>query len=185
MATPGTLTVKNSIFSGNYADTAGGIYNQGALTIDNSEFSDNGGYDGGAITTSGGSLTIKNSRFFRNYTLSGPGAGAIASYDGTRSAIENCQFFDNLGYFGGAIGGGIGGGRLTVANSAFSGNLGVVRWGHFHRHRRRTHDHQEHDHGQHGQYDGGGILVYQGGIPPTLIRTTVTDNTPNDVVVQP
>ncbi len=193
----GTLDVNNSIFSDNHSDFAGAIYNSGRLRVNTSQFSRNAGAAGGAITNwDGGISTIANSTFSSNFATAF--GGAIAG----GASVDHCQFFDNFsGASGGAIaGGGVvtnstflrnhanssGGaisapGTLSVRNSTFSGNeaddggaisadtltvIGSTITGNT------------------AHFEGGGIYVLN---PPTLIRTTVTSNVPDDVfvVVQP
>jgi predicted outer membrane repeat protein len=182
IANGGTLEVTNSIFINNVADFDGGaIVNGGTLTIDNSEFTGNVGTSsiGGGAIRSGGSLAVTNSTFRNN--MSGAEGGGAIYYRGAVT-IDNSEFFDNRGGFGGAI---FGQGEALIQRSTFSGNHAF-------------------DGGAIYTYspitlvnstitantafsDGGGIFVngtFTGAVP-TLIRTTVTGNTPNDVVVVP
>jgi hypothetical protein len=80
IANSGTLTVSNSILSGNIAsEVGGGIYNQGTLTVSNSTLSGNSatsGYDsgrGGGIYNLG-TLTVSNSTLSGNSAFEGGGA---------------------------------------------------------------------------------------------------------------
>jgi len=114
----GTLTISNSTFSGNSAQTAGGaIVNRGGtLTISTSTFSGNSAPSGGgAIANLDGTLTISNSTFSDN---SSGGGGAI--FNGGTLTISNSTFTGNSAQFGGAINNF--GGTLTISNSTFSGN---------------------------------------------------------------
>jgi predicted outer membrane repeat protein len=103
----GTVTVTNSIFSGNSAPASpgsgngngGGIASYGALTVTNSTFSGNSAGVGGGGIDNGGTLTVTNSTF----------SGNSAYYHG--GGIES------------------GGGALTVTNSTFSGNSAAVEDG--------------------------------------------------------
>jgi CSLREA domain-containing protein len=86
----GTLTVKNSTFTGNQAVAAGGsIYNVGTLTVENSTFSGNSADYGGGISNFN-TLTISNSTFSgNNATTSGGGtyneAGVLTIWNSTFS----------------------------------------------------------------------------------------------------
>ena len=109
----GTMTLTNSIVSGNGAEeSGGGIYNAGTMTVINSTVSDNSaGWTGGGIVTSRGTLTLTNS------TVSG------------NSAVWAGGGISNAGPTGGM------GGTLTLTNSTVSGNNagsqggGIRNWG--------------------------------------------------------
>jgi CSLREA domain-containing protein len=114
----GTLTVTNSIVSGNSEGFA--IDNTGTLTVTNSIFSGNSG--GGAIGNRG-TLTVTKSTFSGNSNDATGGAaqgGAISS-DGTANVTSSTFTGNSTRGFGGAIHN-LGGGSLTVNNSTFSGN---------------------------------------------------------------
>jgi predicted outer membrane repeat protein len=170
-----TLDVRNSTFSGNYGDVTGGIQNGGSATITGCDFSANGGYDSSAVRSSG-SLTIVSSTFADNQIFSGPG-GAIA-VSGT-TVVKRSKFLRNHGYFGGAI---TNSGALDIEKSTFSANQaaygGAIDTASAMTVTGSTIT------GNTARIDGGGIYV-TGGVAPTLIKTTVTGNTPNDIVVQP
>jgi|GEM_PF-1101759 len=122
----GTLTVSNSVLSGNSATVVtptsygGGIDNRGTLTVANSVFSGNSahGYGGAIFNAVGNTLTVSNSTFSGN-SAGTSGGGGISS-TGTLT-VSNSAFSSNSAY---THGGGIyyGSGILTVSNSAFSGN---------------------------------------------------------------
>jgi hypothetical protein len=129
----GTLTIRDSIISGNSVTHGrgtlgygGGIYNcpSSTLTIINTTISKNKAEIGGAICN-GGTLTIINS------TFSGNGArlhraAAIANY-GTLT-ITNSTFHGNSssssGFAGGILNGGLfnSSGTLVINNTTLSGN---------------------------------------------------------------
>lgn len=96
-----TLTVINSTFTGNEAhQTSGGAIAASAygsrptVVIENCDFNDNLAYGaGGAISFSGTSLTVENSRFKYNAALSGNGGGI--SYSGTGSLTVDQSVFVN------------------------------------------------------------------------------------------
>jgi YD repeat-containing protein len=109
-----TFTVQNLTIANGNSTTGpgGGIYNPqngGTLTVTNSTFSDNRSLSGGAIYNGLNPLTVTNSAF------SGNDAVAIENY-GTLT-VTNSTFSGNTE-------GGIEnyGGALTVTNSTFSGN---------------------------------------------------------------
>jgi hypothetical protein len=110
----GTLTVTNSILSGNSATSVGignmlggGIYNTGTLTVANSTLSGNSaisaGFGGGIYNT--GTVTVTNSTLSGNSAIAGRGV---------------------VGGFGGGI---YNTGTLTVTNSTCSGNSAIAGGG--------------------------------------------------------
>jgi len=133
----GRLTVANCTLSNNTGPVA--LYNLGRLTVSKSTFADNGqailndgtlavedctfvgnfgtGF-GGAITTLRGKVTVSNSTFTRNGSAPGS-AGAIFS-DSTRMTVTNSRFSNNRGLLSGAIYNRTG--RVTVTNSTFTDN---------------------------------------------------------------
>jgi hypothetical protein len=124
----GTLTVSNSILSGNSApnDSGGAIYNDGVLAVTNSTFSKNNAFFAGGAIGSSGKLTITNSTFSGNSTqFEGGGIGA-----GGTLTIINSTFFENSAL---SEGGGIRNvfGTLTITNSTFSGNSATAGGGIF------------------------------------------------------
>jgi hypothetical protein len=129
----GTLTVIDSIITGNRITNGNGSFGYGAgiyncpsstLTLINTTISDNSALIGGAICN-GGMLTIINSTFSRNVARQHRG-GAIANY-GTLT-ITNSTFNGNSsgssGIAGGILNGGLfqSSGTLTINNSTLSGN---------------------------------------------------------------
>jgi hypothetical protein len=112
----GTLSIKNSIISGN---TGSGVSNSyGTLTIENSTISHNTSRG----VTNSGSLTIQNSTIAGNTTNFG--GGGISNYGGT-VAIINSTISNNTANVGGGVSnpsGYYGGGSLTITNSTISGN---------------------------------------------------------------
>jgi hypothetical protein len=92
----GTLTVNNSVITGNRAWTRGGIYNNGGTATLNSVVVSNNTADngGGGIGNVHGSVTVVNSTISGNTS---PGAAGISNYGGT----------------------------LTIINSTISGNSGI------------------------------------------------------------
>jgi hypothetical protein len=133
----GTLTVTDSIITGNRIrggngifGYGGGIYNcpSSTLTLINTTVSDNSAAIGGAICN-GGMLTIINSTFSGNEAHQRRGGG-IANY-GTL-IITNSTFSGNVArsnqgsaFAGGILNGGLfqSSGTLVINNSTFSGNV--------------------------------------------------------------
>ncbi|MEO7311794.1 MAG: T9SS type A sorting domain-containing protein [Chitinophagaceae bacterium] len=86
----GTLSVVNSLITGNNAISGGAIYNNGSLAITNSTISGNAATNGGGVLSNGGAgiTTIKNSIFFANTNTFANTSG------GTANAASS--FFDNM-----------------------------------------------------------------------------------------
>ncbi len=81
---PGSLTIKNSTFYGNQAQSGGAIFTYSPLTITNSTFYGNSAGVGGAITQDEYALNVINSTFSGNTATGSPGrGGAILNYGGT------------------------------------------------------------------------------------------------------
>ena len=115
----GTLTVSNSIISGNTAGTGGGIDNSGTLAISNSTLSTNNAasrFGGGILNTSSGTLTVTNSTFSGNFAQMG--GGILHSSSGTLT-VTNSTFSGNFAQNGGGI---FNDRTFTVTNSTISGN---------------------------------------------------------------
>jgi len=125
----GTLTVTNSVFSGNEALFGGGISNSGVLTVTNSTFSANRALSpfGSGPSGSGGAIGNEGTTKITNSTFSGnvgkSDGGAIAN--GGALTVINSTFFGNANPDPMGSGPGIENtGTLTVTNSTFSGNRG-------------------------------------------------------------
>ncbi len=128
-----TLTVTNSIISGNSAGYEGGAIRSSAtgLTVSNSTLNDNtAGVDGGGISNSTNPLTVSNSTMSGNSTSGSGGGGglyadgsATMTIDGSGTiTVANSTISDNSSR---VSGGGIqtlSGISLTVSNSTISGN---------------------------------------------------------------
>ncbi len=115
----GTVTVTNSTFFGNHADSdgGGGIYNSGGiLTVTNSTFAASSATAGGGIYSSGGTLTVTNSTFAANHADSG---GGIWIY-GSTPTVTNSTFAGNTARYGGGIDDESG--TLTAINTLIAGN---------------------------------------------------------------
>jgi hypothetical protein len=145
----GTLTVTNSTFRGNQAQTGedgpggngGGICNHGSLTVTNSTFEDNTatGLTQPPIFGQGGGIfndndaTITNSTFHDNKAFSGGGIFTGSSSDGGVLVVDSSVFYNNqitANYLGGP-GIGAGGGIFNqafitvVTDSTFFANGGT------------------------------------------------------------
>jgi (2Fe-2S) ferredoxin len=97
----GTLAIESSTISGN---TAPGVFNFGTLTIKNSTISGNTASHGAGVYNQGGAATIENS------TISG-----------NRANVGGGGIYNGSGYFTR--------GRLTITNSTISGNSANSRGG--------------------------------------------------------
>lgn len=126
----GTLTLSNSVVSGNRSDVGGGISNTGNLTIASSTITGNtadntdGVYDspggGGIYNSNGANLTISYSTISSNTVDDSDGGGGIMNA-GTLT-ITNSTFNDN---YTEGLGGGIYNnevGNLVLTNCTFSAN---------------------------------------------------------------
>ena len=154
----GTLTLTNSVLSGNsavggtYSNTfGGGIYNTGTMTITNSVLSGNLAAYGGGIYNHG-TLTVTGSTLSGNMSTDGYyGGDGGGIYNNGTLKVTGSTFTGNIASFGG---GGIANfnGTTTVTNSTFTGN--IVSFG-----------------------SGGGIVGDGAGIFNDSGTTTVTNST--------
>ena len=84
------MTVSNSTFAGNSANTGGGISSFGGLTVSNSTFAGNSANTGGGIRNSGYTVTLKNT-IVANSPTGGNCAGPITDGGGNLSYPDaNC-----------------------------------------------------------------------------------------------
>jgi hypothetical protein len=117
----GTLTLKNSIVSGNTADFGGGIYNGGTLTLKNSIISGNtADFGGGIYNYINSTLTLNNSTISGNTADFFNGGGIFNS--GTLTLNNSTVSGNTATTYGGGIFNNRG--TLTVNNSTVSGNTG-------------------------------------------------------------
>ncbi len=118
----GTLTVNNSTFSGNSGSEAGAISNRGTLTVNNSTFSGNSGSEAGAIYNIGGA-TVNNSTFSGN-TANGTSNTSGGIYNTGGATVNNSTFSGNTANGTSNTSGGIynTGGTLNINNSIIAGN---------------------------------------------------------------
>jgi CSLREA domain-containing protein len=138
----GTLTLTNSLISGNRGSLGGGVFNNGGiLTITNSRISDNNAFlvttdqDGGGGIRNTGTLTITGSTVSGNEALSG---GGIFNVSGTLT-VTNSLITGNIANettgLGGESGGGIyqDGGTATLMSSAVTANSAYAGGGIYNR----------------------------------------------------
>ena len=117
-----SLTLNNlTLANGSYTVHGGAIDNHGKLTITNCVFTGNSSteYNGGAISTSLGTVTIITDSTFSNNTAAHGSGGSIYCFDGTMT-IENTTFTANTSIEGGAIHNDIC--TVEIALSTFTGN---------------------------------------------------------------
>jgi uncharacterized repeat protein (TIGR01451 family) len=115
------LTVTGSIFDKNLGGRGAGIYlYSNHSTISNTVFSDNIGFDGGGIYLRSGTAHVNNSTFSNNSSGNGNGGGISAIGNLT---VSNSVFSGNLGIMGGGI---AAYGNLSMTNSTLSGNFAWV-----------------------------------------------------------
>lgn len=132
----GTLTVNQSNFYVNTANSGGAIFNTGTVTISGAIFSGNSPYFFGHSASCGAidnrsTMTITTSTFYNNYANNNFTAGGAICNGGTMK-ITNSTFNTNSsqgnnGGYGGAIFNYAG--TLAVTNSTFSGNSATTSGG--------------------------------------------------------
>ena len=120
-----TLTVNNSNFTGNAANVGGGgaVGNGGSLTIINSIFTGNNASGGGAISNTG-SLTVDNSIFLDNSVLSDGMSQGGAIYNEGSLTVGNSTFTGNTATSGGLI---YNSGTVVFNFNRIVGNHAVLR----------------------------------------------------------
>lgn len=115
-----TSSVQNSVVIGNAAGYGGGIYNgEGStLVVNNSTIANNQVFRGGGIDNFGATLMVTNSTLTANTALEG---GGISNYEGSVT-VTNSTLSLNSAEEGGGISNWDG--SVTVTNSTLSGNIG-------------------------------------------------------------
>lgn len=101
--TPTTLSIIDSVFTRNTAQTTGGAIHTSSstvLTVRNSQFRDNSAESAGAISSSGPNDSIIASAFFSNQALLGDGGAVLAS---NYLRVSASAFTANQAIRGGAI----------------------------------------------------------------------------------
>lgn len=136
----GITTVENCIIKNNYAeDSGGGVFNYydpladptSSLIIKNSQFIKNSAFRNGGAIYNQGSLTITNCNFYKNSAAIDPsadalGGGAIANPLG-QLTVSNSIFSDNTANSAGAIYN-VGGGMAMINGCIFTGNKAIGNW---------------------------------------------------------
>ncbi|MAI69651.1 MAG: hypothetical protein CMM01_01880 [Rhodopirellula sp.] len=148
----GTLTLVDTVVTGNQASNGGGIYSEyeGSIVLQSSTLSGNTAESGkgGGIHAVDGDVSLTDSIVSGNYSYS-DGAGISSQYAGDIS-IKDSQVANNkvteAGYHGGGIYGA--NGDITITGSTISGNE--------------------------SKGDGGGVYSYKGSL--TISNTTITGN---------
>jgi hypothetical protein len=123
----GTASISHCTLSDNFAyGEGGGIYatggtNSGTLTVSDSILSGNSARDGGGggIAVIAGIATISDSTLSGNSTDGDWGGGGIFFYQNVTATISHCTLSDNSATLGGGI---INYGSLTVSSSTLAGN---------------------------------------------------------------
>ncbi|MGK7926933.1 MAG: CHAT domain-containing protein [Spirulina sp.] len=153
---PGTLTIENSTFSGNFASNGGGgIFSNGNVEISNSRIVGNSSYHsvsstnntGGGIRTISGNITVSNSTVSGNST--NRGGGGISSNSGDITLINSTVSGNSANTNGGGIR--TLKGDIEITNSTIGGNF--------------------------ANQSGGGIVNSNGDI--TLVNSTISGNFAN------
>ena len=118
----GTLTITESIISGNTTyGSGGGIDNyNGTITITASTISSNSAGSGGGIENGNGILTIDESIISGNFSNSAGSGGGIDNYNGTITIIASTISGNSADIGGGGISNG--NGTLTITASTISSN---------------------------------------------------------------
>ena len=121
--TIGGLTISNgsAVVAGkNYG---GGLLNFGTLTVSNTTFTGNvADSDGGGGIFNDGMLTANSCAFTSNSTTNGGPGGGIQNAAPATLIVSSCSFTTNTANTGGSGAGIANNGQLTVSNSAFTGN---------------------------------------------------------------
>ena len=124
----GTLTVSDSMLSGNGSPTGGAIINTGRVDITGSTLSKNGadapGEGGGAVDNQMGTVTVAGSTLTGNTASSGANGGAIYNHGGSVTITGSTLTGNNTGSgSGGAVYNE--GGTTTIATTTVAGNSAV------------------------------------------------------------
>ena len=129
-------SISNNESSAHYSGWGGGIAGENAtMTIRDSQLSGNiGYYEGGAISWSGGSLTIENCAITNNseYPHTGEGYGGALLIHNTDVLVARSTIADNYANYGGAIfssSSQITITESTIANNAALGGAVLEDWG--------------------------------------------------------
>ncbi|MEM8670512.1 MAG: choice-of-anchor Q domain-containing protein [Planctomycetota bacterium] len=174
----GTLTVNESVVSGNTANNGGGIYSEfdGNLVITSSTISGNTALygDGGGISVEDGDTTIRSSVISDNQSY-GSGAGVFSAYGGSVT-ISDSTITRNTVTYDGYHGGGIysGEGDVTISGSTISGNTAAGDGGGVYNIDGQLDISFSQLQDNTATYGGGGIFHYRG--PLSLRNVTLSGN---------
>ncbi len=115
----GKITIEgSSTFSNNEALNGGAISNTGgSISLESARFTDNEATHGGAIVNYAGTITISGTRFLENSATSG---GAIYNDGGTLEISDSSRFSENSATDGGVIY--VDGDNVKITDSTFSEN---------------------------------------------------------------
>ncbi|MBW2506996.1 MAG: hypothetical protein JRE81_00045 [Deltaproteobacteria bacterium] len=120
----GVLTLNSSTVSGNSANFAGGIGNNGTVTLSNSTVSGNTATEFGGGIASNTELTLIDSTVSDNSC--GFDGGGIASFSGTATVTNSTVSGNTAGGQGGGI---VNGGALTLTGSTVENNTATSEGG--------------------------------------------------------
>jgi predicted outer membrane repeat protein len=131
----GSLVVKNSTFTNNFAEYGGGaIYATGTVALDNCEFSRNGGFGGGGVAF-GTEIDAEMTKSTLSGNVARVGGAVISS--ATTVMVRRSEMFDNYADFGaGLYLAGVPATEMTVRNTRITRNTarvkggGIYRFGH-------------------------------------------------------
>ncbi len=118
----GSLTISNSRFEGNSAETGGAIYNDGCVvdvqgtTFRSNQATGSIGRGGAVENAPSGMLTVRSSHFEANRALDG---GGIFVAGGSTAVLDSVTLTANSGGYGGGV---ENSGALTLTNSLLDGN---------------------------------------------------------------
>jgi len=126
-----TASISGLTVTGGYAETGGGIVNEGTLTLSNMVVTGNqsDGDAGGIYNSNSGTLTVSQSTVSANVGLYGGGIVNSGTLVVDHSTISGNEAIYSLG---GGIGGGIwatDAATTTISNSTISGNTAACRGG--------------------------------------------------------
>ena len=168
----GTVAVANTIFSGNSASSSGGgINSYGAATVSNSVFTGNSAARGSGGGIAGGPLTVTDSTFTGNSVPGGNGGGVA---NGGVATVTNSTFSGNSAEAGGGISNG---GSLALTNSTLAGNAaGFFGGGAIWNSGTLTATNSTLSGNSAGDLGGGGILNWPSGADTPHLRNTIVAN---------
>ena len=167
--TPAALTILNSTFTGNHADSFGGAISADTYTtviITGCTFTNNTAKGGGAIDLGSNVAALSNCTFTGNQAQDSGGAIVTSGYPGTTTTIKGCTFTGNSA--GNSDGDSYSGGDAALSNGDDNTKPAVLTIG-----------------GQatiagNTAASGGGVYSRNAGNTLTVTTGTVTGNTPDN-----